>query len=247
MEPIRICATIPVRNGINAWGDVHRELLAPLARPGVEIVLWDLPDAPIEAIGNAYDCELVAMPHLRAAKRAEQEGFHAVAMGCLDEPGVQAAKEALAIPVTGESEASMHFASMVGRRFTFLLPGETSGNQRGGYGTRCIEDVARMYGFADKLASVRTVSGKTLEFAARDDSLPEAMIEQARLAMKEDGADVVIGYGSLDVIGRLQRELPIPVIDPVQASAMMAESLARLSIAQSVRAHPRPGNVDIET
>ncbi|MCZ0954304.1 MAG: aspartate/glutamate racemase family protein [bacterium] len=246
MEQIRICATIPVRGGLEAWGDVHRELLAPLARPGVEIVLWDLPEAPIEAIGNAYDCELVAMHHIRAAKRAEEEGFHAVAMGCLDEPGVQGAKEALSIPVTGESEACMHYASMVGRRFSFLMPGEINGNQRGGYGSRCIEDVARTYGFADKLASVRSVSGKTLEFAARDDSLPEAMIEQAHLAMEEDGADVVIGYGSLDVIGRLQRELPIPVIDPVQASAMMAESLARLSIAQSKRAYPRPANVDVD-
>ena len=246
MERIRICATIPVRGGLEAWGDVHRELLAPLARPDVEIVLKDLPEASLEAIGCSYDAELVAVLHIRAAQRAEEEGFHAVAMGCLDEPGVQGAKEALSIPVIGEAEASMHFASMVGRRFSFLMPGKTSGNQRGAYGSRCIEDVARTYGFADKLASVRSVSGKTLEFAARDADLPEAMIEQAHLAMREDGADAVIGYGSLDVIGRLQRELPIPVIDPIQASAMMAESLARLRIAQSKRAFPKPGSLDAE-
>jgi allantoin racemase len=98
-----------------------------------------------------------------------------------------------------------------------------------------------MYGFADKLASVRSVTGKTLEFAARNEALPEAMLEQANLAMSEDGADVVIGYGSLSVIGQLQERLPVPVIDPIQASAMMAESLARLRIAQSKRAHPVPG------
>jgi Asp/Glu/hydantoin racemase len=65
--------------------------------------------------------------------------------------------------------------------------------------------------------------------------------------MQEDGADAVIGYGSLDVIGRLQRELPIPVIDPIQASAMMAESLARLRIAQSKRAFPTPDSLSAET
>ena len=43
------------------------------------------------------------------------------------------------------------------------------------------------------------------------------------------------------MIGQLQEQLPIPVIDPIQASAMMAESLARLRIAQSKRAHPVPG------
>jgi allantoin racemase len=102
-----------------------------------------------------------------------------------------------------------------------------------------------MYGFSDKLASVRAVSGKTLEFAGRDASLPQAMIEQAHLAMNEDGADAVIGYGSLDVIESLQRELPIPVIDPIQASAMMAESLARLNIAQSKRAFPTPESLTV--
>lgn len=239
-DTLRICAIIPVRNGLQAWGDVHRELLAPLARPGLEIALWDLPDAPIEAIGCAYDAESLAMLHIQAAQAAEREGFHAVAMGCLDEPGVQGAKEALDIPVIGETEAAMHYASMVARRFSFLMPGRTAGNQRGADGSRCIYDLARMYGFAEKLASVRAVSGKTLEFAGRDASLPAAMMEQARLAMAEDGADAVIGYGSLDVIESLQRELPIPVIDPIQASAMMAESLARLHIAQSKRAFPTP-------
>ncbi len=243
MEVIRVCAIIPVRNGLQAWGDVHRELLAPLTHPGVEFELRDLPDAPIEAIGCSYDADSLAMLHIEAALQAEREGFHAVAMGCLDEPGVQGGKEALDVPVVGESEAAMHLASMVGRRFSFLMPGKTPGSQRGAYPSRCIEDLARMYGFAGKLASVRTVSGETLEFAGRDEALPEAMIEQGRLAMQEDGADAVIGYGSLDVIGRLQRELPIPVIDPIQASAMMAESLARLRIAQSKRAFPRPDSM----
>ena len=243
MEVTRICAIIPVRNGLQAWGDVHRELLRPLERPGLEIVLWDLPEAPIEAIGCAYDAESLGFLHIQAAMKAEREGFHAVAMGCLDEPGVQGAKEALSIPVVGETEAVLHMASLLGRRFSFLMPGDTTGNARGSAGSRCIEDLARIYGFSDKLASVRHVSGGSLDFAARSEGLSEAMIEQARLAMSEDGADVVIGYGSLDVIGRLQRELPIPVIDPIQASAMLAESLARLQLAQSKRAFPIPSGL----
>ncbi|MEE3273724.1 MAG: aspartate/glutamate racemase family protein, partial [Acidobacteriota bacterium] len=104
-EVIRICAIIPVRNGLQAWGDVHRELLSPLARPDVEITLADLPNAPLEAISCSYDVELLSMLHVEAAQSAQEAGFHAVAMGCLDEPGVQAAKEALEIPVVGETEA----------------------------------------------------------------------------------------------------------------------------------------------
>ena len=122
-EKIRICAIIPAKHGLTAWGDVHYELLSGIASPDVEITVTDLPDAPIEAIGNAYDAQLVGLWHVKAALKAEQEGYHAVAMGCLDEPGVSAAKEALNIPVIGETEAVLHFASMVGRRFTVLMPG----------------------------------------------------------------------------------------------------------------------------
>lgn len=246
-EKIRIYAIIPVKNGLGAWREVHYELLSCIASPDVEITVADLPDAPIEAIGNAFDAQLVGLWHVKAALKAEQEGYHAVAMGCLDEPGVSAAKEALSIPVIGEAEAAMHFASMVGRRFTFLLPGPQAGKFRGGDGARCLEDIVRQYGFHGKLASIRSVPAGTLDFAAQQENIPQAMLEQARLAVAKDGADVVIGYGGLDVIGFLQEHLDIPVIDPIQASAMMAESLVRLQIGQSRRAFPTPSNLNLLT
>ncbi|MFV2044765.1 MAG: aspartate/glutamate racemase family protein [Anaerolineales bacterium] len=239
-DKIRICAIIPVREGLISWGDAHRTLLSSIASPDVEITLVDLPSAPIKAINGSYDTQLVGLLQVQEVIKAEQAGYDAVATGCLDEPGVSAAKDAVNIPVVGEAEAAMHFASMVGRRFSFLLPGEASGNMRGGHGGLPIEDLARKYGFISKLASIRSVSsGGSLDFADPEEGLPQATLEQASLAVEEDGADAVIGYGSLDIIGYLTEHLDVPVIDPIQSAAIMAETLARLDLAQSKRAVPK--------
>ncbi len=235
---IRICAIIPVRDGLASWGDVHRALLAPIASPRVEITLVDLPEAPVGAIKNSYTSELVALQHVEAAIQAQRDGYDAVAMGCLGEPGVEAAKEALDIPVIGEAQAVMHYASMVGRRFSFLMPGSKSGRRSDGRARR-YEDIAARYGFAHKLASVRSVIAGSLDFASQENRLRDEMLEQGLLAVEEDGADAVIGYGGLEILERLRGGLPVPVVDPIQASAMMAESLVRLRLSQSEHAYPK--------
>ena len=41
------------------------------------------------------------------------------------------------------------------------------------------------------------------------------MLLEAQKAIDEDGADSIIGYGSLDIITFLQRNLKVPVIDQI--------------------------------
>jgi allantoin racemase len=233
---IRIYKILPVADGLALWGEIHRELLAPLANPEVEITQVDLPNAPIKAISGAYHVELVAMLQVQEAITGAQAGYDAIVMGCLDEPGVPAAKEVLNIPVVGEAEAAMHYASLVGRRFSFV------GGSPEGEGA--LADLVRKYGFLAKLASIRKIQAYPLDFAARKEDLPEAMLVEAQKAVEEDGADAIIGYGSIEGIRYLQSQLGVPVISPIQASVMMAESLVRLNLTQSKRAFPKP--VDFE-
>lgn len=229
---IRIFKILPVLDGVAFWGDVQKGLLAPLARPDVEITEVDLSNAPIRAINTYYHTELVGMLQVEEAIKAEQAGYDAVVMGCLDEPGVPAAKEALNIPVVGEAEAAMHYASLVGRHFSFV---GGSPEARG-----IVLDLVRKYGFTSKLASIRKIPAYPLEFAAQKEGLREAMLIEARKAVEDDGADAIIGYGSIEGLRYLQEQLGVPVISPVQASVMMAESLVRLNITQSKRAYPKP-------
>lgn len=239
-KKVRIYHLIPVANGIESWGKVTRELQEVIASPDVEIILADLPNAPVKEIMCAYDAALVAPLCVREAMKAEREGYDAVIIDCLSDPGVSAAKEALDIPVVGDLEAVLHYASLVGRRFSLLLPGYTAGRMLGADASRDIEDLVRMYGFESKLASMRSVPANCLEFAGQDPGLPEAMLEQAQRAIEEDGADSIICYGGIDVVTHLQEHLKIPVIDSVQSSTLLAESLIRLRISQSKRAFPKP-------
>jgi allantoin racemase len=236
MGKYKLCYIIPLAEGLESWGDHSRELMEAVAGSEITIELVDLPDAPVKTIMSTYHSDMVTPLVVQKAMEAERDGASAVGVACLLEPGITAAKEALEIPVVGDAEASMHYASFVGRRFSFLLPGSRSGRVLGDP----IEDLAKKYGFFEKLASVRTVNAKSLDFAAQKGDLPGAMLEQAQRAIEQDGADAIIGYPTMEVLTHLQSNLDVPVIDPVQAFTMMAECLLRLSISQSKRAFPRP-------
>lgn len=186
---IRICKIIPVAKGLENWGALHEDLLTEIAHDGVEVVQVDLPAVAITSMSGNYEADLVAPVHTQAALRAEADGFDAVAMGCLLEPGVSAAKEALRIPVVGEAGAAMHLASLVARRFSFLLPGANQGGEG-----RAMADLVRQYGFTGHLASIGQVGLPTLAFAGKqEEGLAEIMLTEARAAVKEDGAQAIIG------------------------------------------------------
>lgn len=220
---IRICSTIPHAEGLKRWGSAHQEMIAEIAHEGLEVVIVDLPDAPVTAVETRHDADIVAAEHTRAALRAEAEGFDAVAMGCLAEPGVAAAREMLHIPVIGEAQASMHMAALVARRFTFVGPGGRDFTED--------FDLARQYGFSRHLVSVRGVAAKSSTFALREAGLEELMIREARLTIEEDGAQAIIGYGSMRVLRAMREALPVPVINPVTSGILLAEASVRARAA----------------
>ena len=130
----------------------------------------------------------------------------------------------------------MLLASLVGRRFSFI---GGSPESKG-----ILEDLARKYGFQEKLTSVRKIAASPLDFASNKSGLSKEMLILAQQAIEQDGADALIGYGDIECIQYLRDQLCVPVISPVQASVMMAESLVRLDLAQSKRAYPTPSNLN---
>ena len=232
---IRLFKIMPVRDGLKEWGKIQKELLEPLKNPLLQIDEIDLPHAPIKEISSSYHVSLVSILQVNEAIKAEKKGYDAVVLGCLDEPGVTEAKEALSIPAVGEAEASMHIASIVGRKFSFI---GGSPESKG-----IIEDLAKKYGFYNKLASVRKISASPLDFASEKNFIFKKMLLEGMKAIEEDGADSIIGYGSIECIHELQKKLKVPVISPVQASVLMAESLVKLKLSHSKIAYPKPPDI----
>ncbi|MFC2031661.1 aspartate/glutamate racemase family protein [Chloroflexota bacterium] len=215
---IRICATIPHAEGLENWGAVHEEKLAEIAHEGVEVVIIDLPGTPVTSVSTRHEADLVAAAHTLAAVRAEEQGFDAVAMGCLMEPGVAAARDMLTIPVIGEAQAAMHMAALVAPKFSFVGP-DADGSTK--------FEQARYYGFTNHLVSVRDVGASSPSFAADEEGLTERMVQQAELAIEKDGARAIIGHGSLSVIHAMRAALCVPVINPVTSGILLAEMVVR--------------------
>ena len=76
----------------------------------------------IEGVATYFDKTVIAPEILRLAYQAEQNGAAAVIINCFSEPGLQAAKELLSIPVVGIFEAVLRTITIAQKRFSILLP-----------------------------------------------------------------------------------------------------------------------------
>ncbi|MDI7276270.1 MAG: aspartate/glutamate racemase family protein, partial [Anaerolineae bacterium] len=92
---------------------------AAAAAPGTEVSVVSL-EWGTDAIEVRADDAWAAPGVLSRAIEAEREGIDAVIIGCMDDPGLHAAREAVRIPVVGPAEASMHLAAMLAHRFSII-------------------------------------------------------------------------------------------------------------------------------
>jgi allantoin racemase len=151
----------------------------------------------------------------------------AVVLAGFGRVGIDALKEALAIPVVSISEASMAIACLLGHRFTTL----TMLRQFIPYQ----QDLVRLYGFEAKCASVRAINVNVEECVTEREKTLRELKEQIRTIVAEDGAEVVIlacaGLCGYDV--ELSRLSGVPVLDPVAVGVKVAESLVGLGLSHS--------------
>ena len=76
-------------------------------------------DRGVKRLDYAYYQALVGLDILNAVKKAEQDGYDAVIIGCFDDPLLREAKEICGrMAVVGLAEASMHLAMVLGDSFS---------------------------------------------------------------------------------------------------------------------------------
>lgn len=159
----------------------------------------------------------------------------AVVLAGFGRVGIDALKEALAIPVVSISEASMAMACLLGHRFTTL----TMLQQFIPYQ----QDLVRLYGFEAKCASVRAIDVNVEECVTNRAKTLAQLTVEIRKVVAEDRAEVVIlaCAGLCGYDAELSRLAGIPVLDPVAVAVKVAEGFVGLGLAHSkVRkfAHP---------
>jgi allantoin racemase len=214
----------------------RRGVLQSYAAAGTTVAVEPTARGPA-AIESAHDAALVVPELIRLAPSAEERRFSAIIVGCYSDPGLDALREMLRIPVIGPGAASLHVAAQLGTRISLLTPAGR------GYG----RVAARMRALAlgPLLASVRGIGLSVMDLARQAPGALDKAAEAARAAIDEDRADVlVLGCMSMAFLPGICEDLSarvgVPIVNPVVAALKTAEMVAGMGLAQSKLAYPVP-------
>ena len=199
----------------------RRHYLQAGAASDTEVVVWRN-DAGPASIESEAERDEAGVEIFRHAMRRDLSGIDALIPWCAADPGMDALRQALPIPVVGPLIAACHAASMTGYRFSLVMPAGSPGMMR--------HRVAS-YGFGQKLVSVRQVDRPVLELRADIESTKRLFAEQIDAAA-DDGADAVV-LGCMALFGLAQQiDARVPVIDPALSALTTAEAMVRLGLGR---------------
>ena len=213
----------------------RENLLREYAAPHTEVGIDDVPEGPA-SIESMYEEYLSIPATVRRAVELEAEGWDALILGCYGDPGLDALRELLSIPVVGPGEATALVAASLGHRFSIITITESviSGTER----------QIRNVGVGEKLASVRVVGIPVLELHRHRERAIQATLEQGRKAIQEDRADTLIlgcmSMGFLEIAEAVAPELGVPVLNPGRVALKYAEALVGAGLTHSRRAYMTP-------
>jgi allantoin racemase len=178
-------------------------------------------------IESSYDEAYAIAPTIDLVRQANEADYDAIILACFCEVGVEAAREISSIPVLGLEEATLSIALLLGEKFGIM----TEKRPRVAMKVRHI----RRYGLLERLAAVRPLERSVAELAADPEGTKAAGLALARRMIEEDGAEVII-MGCAAMAGYsddLERELGIPVLDPLKVSLKVTEALVDLGLTHS--------------
>lgn len=213
----------------------RQALLNDWAFPQTEVEVVDVPDGPA-SIESAYE-ELLAVPAtLKGIQQAEKDGYDAVIIGCFGDPGLEAARELVTVPIIGPGEASMLLAASLGHRFSVVtILDSVIASQ---------EQQAFRAGVLAKLASVRATDIPVLSLMKDKKATLRRVIEVGRQAIEKDRADtLILGCMTMSFLGvaeEVSQTLGVPVINAGRAALKAAETLVAMEMHHSKRAFPTP-------
>lgn len=197
----------------------------------------------IEQGPASIECDLdeaLAAPGVAAlAIKAEQAGADAIVIDCMGDPGLDAAREVVGIPVFGPCLTSMHVAGMLAHRFSVVTVMDRL--------VHAFERRAGIYGLTS-MASARSVEIPVLELESQQEESLQRLTAESIAAIEEDGAHAIV-FGCTGMLGwaaDLQASLEragypgVPVIDPIPTTIRTAAALVQSDLTHSKRTWPEP-------
>ena len=154
-------------------------------------------------------------------------GCDAVVIGVSYDTGLRGARELLPVPVVGMTEAGLLTACMLGGRIGVIS-----------FGRRVLplyHELVASYGLTARIAGWRVLESTVAYRSGAHDELDRELVAAANDLVEREGAETVVLTGAVmaGVPARLQKDVPVPLIDCMACAVRQAELLVHLG-------HPKP-------
>lgn len=172
---------------------------------------------------------------VKKAIEAEALGFDAVLQSNTFDPGVEASRLAVRIPVIGLLRASLHFTASICDRFGLIVPLPTHMPHT----LRLVQS----YGMAGFVSGIKTIGlYDTGDLSGYHDVVIERTLKVGK-ELVDDGAQAIIPLGGkiypyAVTPEELEPHLGVPVINTKAVGVSYAELMVRSKIAHSEKAYP---------
>lgn len=165
------------------------------------------------AVAVAGHAVLAALAH--HIGRDNPGRYDATVIACFGEPGIQAARELLPIPVHGMAEASIAAGLAIAPRIALLTGGALW--------VPMLEEFALIRGFGPDQVMVRGIT-PTGDMIARDPDGAAALLAEAAQAAVAEGAGAVVlgGAGLAGIAPRVAPLVRVPVLDSLDCALAAA-------------------------
>lgn len=119
---MKILVIIPIIGLKKADIEERMAFLRSIARPGTEVDYIQVREGP-PAVESLVDHTQASAEVLKYVKKAEEKGYDAIISWCGGDPGVEAARTLVDIPVVGPGESMRLLASVMGKKVCGVAPG----------------------------------------------------------------------------------------------------------------------------
>lgn len=225
--------------------EAEKRWIAEQAKPDIEWT-FEFPETPgfdfyaskkNSGGPTAYDLTFLAPGIVRKVIEAEKKGFDAVIVFGNYDPGVEAARHAVRIPVIGPGRVGCHFACMLADKIGVVTHSDKV--------IPATEKLLASYGVGDKVVGYRAVSIPLTELHRHPDVLQEQFVSAGK-ELKGCGAQIIYPACSGHVplffsAASASKAIGIPVLDVLALSVETARIFVRRKISHSPAAYPPIG------
>jgi Asp/Glu/hydantoin racemase len=191
------------------------------AAPDTEVLVLTAPfgvsyiETRFEALIGAYAAATLAAEHW--------DKHDAIVVAAFGDPGIDALREALDIPVIGMAEAALMSACLLGKRFSIVAISPRI--------TAWYRECVRANGLIERLASIRSLDRPVQDIGRVQEEHLERLLALCMSAVDDDGADVIVIAGApLAGLARsIKDRIPVPVVDGVSSAVCHAQTLVSLA------------------